>query len=59
LAGGSWPYVTTSGNFTGSLDEVQLSNSVRSAQWIATEYANQNSPSTFYSVGNEEQWWKC
>jgi hypothetical protein len=38
----------------GLMDEVRLSDTVRSADWIATEYANQNSPSTFYSVGSEE-----
>jgi len=37
----------------GRIDEVRLSNTIRSAQWIATEYANQNSPSTFYSVGSQ------
>jgi hypothetical protein len=30
--------------------EVRISNAVRSADWIATEFANQNSPSTFYSI---------
>ncbi|MBL7931007.1 MAG: hypothetical protein JNL60_03840, partial [Bacteroidia bacterium] len=37
----------------GIEDEVRLSNVVRSAGWIATEYANQNSPSTFYSISSE------
>jgi hypothetical protein len=32
------------------LDEVHISNIVRSADWIATEYNNSNSPSTFYTV---------
>ncbi|MGE5831463.1 MAG: DUF2341 domain-containing protein, partial [Methanomicrobiales archaeon] len=39
--------------FDGRIDEVRLSNNVRSAPWITTEYANQNSPSTFLSVGGE------
>src|SRR6266513_1509414 len=39
-------------NFNGSIDEVRISNSARSADWIATEYKNQSSPSTFYSVGS-------
>ena len=43
----------------GNFDELRISNIVRSPAWIATEYANQNSPSTFSSVGSEEQWWKC
>jgi hypothetical protein len=38
----------------GSLDEVRLATVARSAGWIATEYANQKSPQTFYSVGPEE-----
>jgi hypothetical protein len=35
----------------GWLDEVRLSNIARSADWILTEYNNQNSPGTFYTVG--------
>ena len=37
----------------GSLDEIRVSNSVRSSDWIATEYKNQSSPSTFYGLGSE------
>ncbi|GEM_PF-1992698 len=40
--------------FAGSIDEMRLSNIVRSAGWIATEYANQFSPRTFYGLGNQE-----
>jgi hypothetical protein len=44
----------TNGNpvcsFAGLLDELRVSNSVRNADWAATEYNNQNSPSTFYTV---------
>jgi hypothetical protein len=49
----------TGRGFDGIIDEVRVSKSIRSAQWIATEFNNQNSPSTFYSVGSEEQWWRC
>jgi hypothetical protein len=42
------------GKFTGMIDEVRISNSARSANWIKTEYNNQNSPSSFYSVGSEQ-----
>lgn len=35
------------------LDEIRKSNVIRSASWILAEYNNQNSPSTFYSVGSE------
>jgi len=37
----------------GSLDEFRISNNARSADWITTEYNNQSSPSTFYSVSAE------
>jgi predicted GH43/DUF377 family glycosyl hydrolase len=40
--------------YTGKMDEVRMSNVARSAGWIAAEYNNQASPSTFYTVGNEE-----
>jgi len=39
--------------FTGGIDEVRISNSARSADWIAAEYNNQSSPATFYSLGSE------
>jgi hypothetical protein len=35
----------------GQLDEMRISKIVRSADWTLAEYRNQNSPSTFYSVG--------
>ena len=39
-------------NPAGLLDECHLSTGIAlTADWIATEYNNQNSPSTFYSVG--------
>jgi hypothetical protein len=40
--------------FNGYIDEVRLSNSVRTAGWIATEHKNQSAPSSFYTVGGEE-----
>ncbi|MDD1670920.1 MAG: DUF2341 domain-containing protein, partial [Methanomicrobiales archaeon] len=42
--------------FDGRIDEVRLSSTARSAEWIATEYNNQNSPSTFSSLGSEESY---
>jgi hypothetical protein len=46
--------------FAGIIDELRASKTIRSAAWIATEYANQASPSTFCSVGSTEQgYWKC
>ncbi len=40
--------------YNGSLDEVRVSNSVRTAAWITTEYNNMNNPGTFYTLGAEE-----
>jgi hypothetical protein len=39
--------------FTGKIDELRISENVRSADTLATEYNNQNSPSTFYTIGSE------
>lgn len=36
--------------YRGYLDEARINSTVLSANWIATEYANQNSPSTFYNT---------
>ena len=49
-------YIGKSGGlyFTGFLDEVRISNSIRSAAWIETSYNNQNSPATFFSEQAEE-----
>ncbi|MGA2434601.1 MAG: DUF2341 domain-containing protein [Bryobacteraceae bacterium] len=43
LATGGW-------YMNGSIDEIRISNSARSADWIAAEYNSQNSPSTFYTI---------
>ena len=40
--------------WNGKLDEIRLSNIARSTGWLLTEYNNQSSPSTFYSVGSEQ-----
>ena len=39
--------------FDGRFDELRISDKVRSNGWLRTEYNNQSSPSTFYSVGTE------
>ena len=39
--------------FPGSVDEARISNVARSADWVMTEYNNQSSPSTFYTLGAE------
>ena len=45
---GDWDWLY----FNGSLDEVDISNVARSADWIRTEYNNQGSPSTFYTLSS-------
>lgn len=40
--------------FENLMDEVRISGSARSADWITTEYNNQSSSSTFYAVGGQE-----
>lgn len=41
------------GAFVGQLDEVKVAITARDSSWVATEYNNQNDPSTFYSVGSQ------
>ena len=48
FAGGTGRY------FNGVIDEARASKTIRSASWIRTEYNNQNSPSSFYTLGSEE-----
>lgn len=43
-----------SGRFwNGTIDEARIASVARSANWITTEYNNQNSPSTFETLGTE------
>jgi YD repeat-containing protein len=44
---------TASEYFNGAVDEARISNSARSADWIATEYNNQSTPSAFYTIGTD------
>lgn len=39
--------------FDGKIDEVHYLKTALTPDWIATEWNNQSSPSTFYSVGSE------
>jgi len=43
-----------SDKWKGEIDNVRISDTARSTDWISTEYTNQNSPTTFYTVGSEE-----
>lgn len=40
--------------YSDPLDEIRIAGFAPNANWIATEYANQNDPSTFYVVGLRE-----
>lgn len=40
--------------FKGIIDEFRFSDVARGADWVKTEYNNQNDPSAFYSVADEE-----
>jgi hypothetical protein len=44
----------TDENWLGQLDEVRISSTLRSNDWLAAEYNNQRAGSTFVSVGVEE-----
>jgi hypothetical protein len=39
--------------FDGDIDEVRISNSARSTDWVTTDYNSQNSPGTFFTLGSE------
>jgi hypothetical protein len=43
---------TYAGNLNGVLDEMRIASVVLTANWIQTEYNNQSSPSTFYTIGS-------
>src|SRR5712691_4758214 len=49
--GGSY---ANAGFTDSSMDEIRYSAINRSAGWITTEYNNQKSPGTFYSVGTQQ-----
>lgn len=40
-------------HYLGLIDEVRIASVARSNDWIVTEYNNQKSSSTFYTVGNQ------
>ncbi|MHA2282402.1 MAG: DUF2341 domain-containing protein [Promethearchaeota archaeon] len=39
----------------GKMDEIRISNVARSADWIRTEFDNQNDPTSFFTIGLEEK----
>ncbi|MBV9268867.1 MAG: DUF2341 domain-containing protein, partial [Acidobacteriaceae bacterium] len=48
---GNRAYAWAAHNFPGTLDELKVSGSAMTADWIATEYNNQTNLSAFYSFG--------
>lgn len=40
--------------FIGQMDELRKANAIRGIGWWTTEYNNQSSPATFYTVGSQE-----
>jgi len=40
--------------FDGAIDEVRISDSILSGDWLKTEFYNQNDPGSFYSVSAEQ-----
>ncbi len=47
----------TANRLAGRIDEVHVAKSALSADWLLTEYNNQSSPSTFYSISAEPKVW--
>ncbi|MFY0601457.1 MAG: T9SS type A sorting domain-containing protein [Cyclobacteriaceae bacterium] len=41
--------------WNGKIDEVRVSNAVKSSDWIATEFANINTPETFITLGAQKE----
>jgi hypothetical protein len=41
--------------FKGILDEIQVSSTLRSSEWLLTSYRNQLQPATFHTIGAEQQ----
>jgi MSHA biogenesis protein MshQ len=42
-------------HFPGILDEIQLSSTQRTIEWIRTSFNNQSQPGTFHTLGTEER----
>jgi hypothetical protein len=58
--GGAAESYSNSFGWLGDIDELRISSIARSANWIATEYTNQQDPNSFYRISNEEEysrWW--
>jgi len=51
---GKFDGATANHDVNGIIDEVRISKTVRSEEWIKTEWNNQSATSNFYSIGEEE-----
>ena len=51
---GGWWVPGTPGSLRGAMDEFRLFNGGYPSGWVKTEYNNQHSPNTFYSIGSQE-----
>ncbi len=51
---GRWDVGGIGNEFIGLIDEVKVSDIARTADWIKTEYTNQNDPANFYTFGSEK-----
>jgi hypothetical protein len=52
--GHHYGYMSGQNPYAGSIDEIRISKLDRNADWIITEYHNQEDPSGFFDVGLEE-----
>ncbi|MHA2274312.1 MAG: DUF2341 domain-containing protein [Candidatus Kariarchaeaceae archaeon] len=43
--------------FDGKMDDIRIHSTLRSADWVFTEYENQKNPSNFYTIGIEVPKW--
>jgi hypothetical protein len=50
-------YTLNKNGLMGSLDEIRISDTMHSADWIATEFNNQFNPSSFFTFNLEEMRW--
>ena len=45
----------SSNGLNGKMDEVRFLNENVASTWVSTDYNNQNSPSTFFTIGTQEE----
>jgi len=54
-SGLGWGHGVTDYTYGGNIEEVRISNTVRSAEYARLCYENQNAPTDFYVIGDEEE----